>query len=83
MFHDFLEEGSVHTLLPRVKENPKLFVLRAFTKMYGMAGLRLGYGICSDTELIRRMEQVTQPGTYRFRLRLRESRLQENRNLWQ
>ena len=60
-FHDFLEEGSVHTLLPRVKENPKLFVLRAFTKMYGMAGLRLGYGICSDTELIRRMEQVTQP----------------------
>ena len=60
-FHDFLEEGSVHTLLPRVKENPKLFVLRAFTKMYGMAGLRLGYAICSDTELIRRMEQVTQP----------------------
>ena len=51
----------MHTLLPLVKENPKLFVLRAFTKMYGMAGLRLGYGICSDTELIRRMEQVTQP----------------------
>ena len=37
-FHDFLEEGSVHTLLPRVKENPKLFVLRAFTKMYGRPG---------------------------------------------
>ena len=60
-FHDFLEAGGAHTLLSQVKENPKLFVLRAFTKMYGMAGLRLGYGICSDTDLIRRMEQVSQP----------------------
>lgn len=60
-FQDFLEAGGMHTLLPQAKENPNLFVLRAFTKMYGMAGLRLGYGICSDTALIRRMEQVSQP----------------------
>lgn len=60
-FHDFLEEGEIHTLLPKVTENKKIFILKAFTKMYGMAGLRLGYGICSDTELIDRMRQVSQP----------------------
>ena len=60
-FHDFLEDGMAHTLLPLVAENPKIFLLKAFTKMYGMAGLRLGYGICSDVELIRKMEQVSQP----------------------
>ena len=53
-FHDFLEDGMAHTLLPLVAENPKIFLLKAFTKMYGMAGLRLGYGICSDVELIRK-----------------------------
>ena len=60
-FHDFLEEGESHTLLPKVTDNKKIFILKAFTKMYGMAGLRLGYGICSDTELIDRMRQVSQP----------------------
>ncbi len=60
-FSDFLEDGATHSLLPQVEKNANIFVLRAFTKMYGMAGLRLGYGICSDVELIRRMEQVSQP----------------------
>lgn len=60
-FHDFLEHGEEHTLLPYVKKNPNLLILKAFTKMYGMAGLRLGYGICSDTALIQRMQQVSQP----------------------
>ena len=60
-FHDFLEDGKQHTLVPKQAQNDRIFVLKAFTKMYGMAGLRLGYGICSDTDLIRRMEQVSQP----------------------
>lgn len=60
-FHDFLEDGQQHTLVPKLGQNAKIFVLKAFTKMYGMAGLRLGYGICSDTALIRRMEAVSQP----------------------
>lgn len=60
-FSDFLEDAEKHTLLSKVAENPQIFILRAFTKMYGMAGLRLGYGICSDVALIRRMEAVSQP----------------------
>ena len=60
-FSDFLEDAEKHTLLPQLAENPQIFILRASTKMYGMAGLRLGYGICSDAALIRRMEAVSQP----------------------
>ena len=60
-FSDFLEDAAAHSLLPQVEQNTNIFVLRAFTKMYGMAGLRLGYGICSDVDLIRKMEQVSQP----------------------
>lgn len=33
------------------------FVLRSFTKWYPMAGLRLGYAVCPDTELDRELEK--------------------------
>lgn len=40
------------------KEN--LLLMRTFSKIYGLAGLRLGYGI-SSKEIIRIMEKVRQP----------------------
>jgi len=43
------------------KKYPSLFLLRAFTKMYAMPGLRLGYGICQDERLIERLEECRQP----------------------
>lgn len=60
-FNDFLEQPEEHTMISRVKESRHLFLLRAFTKMYAMPGLRLGYGICSDQELLAQMTQVSQP----------------------
>ncbi len=39
----------------------KLFVLKSFTKMYAMPGLRFGYGICADEGLLTRMRTVMQP----------------------
>lgn len=40
---------------------PDLIIMRAFTKMYAMAGLRLGYGICSDESLISGLKAAGQP----------------------
>lgn len=60
-FLDFVETPSEYTLKPYLAENPSLFLLKAFTKRYAMAGLRLGYGLCADRELLDRMETVTQP----------------------
>lgn len=42
-------------------EFPGLFLLRAFTKSYGMAGLRLGYCFSADEALLRRMAELTPP----------------------
>lgn len=42
-------------------EYPNLFLLKAFTKSYGMAGIRLGYCLSSDAGLLRAMAQEVQP----------------------
>lgn len=58
-FRDFLDVPEDTDLAPA--EYPHLFLLKAFTKTYAMAGLRLGYGVCADERLIARMEDVRQP----------------------
>ena len=45
----------------RLSDVPGLFILKAFTKSYGMAGVRLGYGLCADAGLLRAMSRAVQP----------------------
>lgn len=58
-FLDLTEDGvSMKGLVSEYKE---LFILKAFTKSYAMAGVRLGYCLCSDGALLGRMAAATQP----------------------
>lgn len=56
-FLDFTDEPS---MVPLCGEHPNLIVMRAFTKLYSMAGLRLGYGICADAALLERVRAAGQ-----------------------
>lgn len=60
-FIEFVEDRKRDSMISRVQDHTSLFILRSFTKMYGMPGLRLGYGVCRDKELINRMEEMRQP----------------------
>ena len=60
-FNDFIEEPERYTMKNYLKENKNLFILKAFTKIYAMAGLRLGYGLSSDESLLKKMTSVSQP----------------------
>lgn len=60
-FLDFVKEPEDYTLKGMLKEYRNLFLLKAFTKRYAMAGIRLGYGICENKKLLEQMELVTQP----------------------
>lgn len=44
-----------------LSQYPGLFILKAFTKSYGMAGIRLGYGLSSNRELLKRMAEAVPP----------------------
>lgn len=40
---------------------PNLVLLRTFSKVYGLAGLRVGYGLCGDERFREAVDQVRQP----------------------
>ncbi len=60
-FNGFLERPEEFTMAGKLGGYRNLFLLNAFTKTYGMAGLRLGYAMCADTGLLERLAAVRQP----------------------
>jgi histidinol-phosphate aminotransferase len=57
---DFLDDAV--DLLPLLRQGlkPNLLLMRTFSKIYGLAGLRIGYGI-GQPELIAPLEKIRQP----------------------
>jgi len=45
--------GEAHSLIPLVAAHPNLVVIRSLTKLYGIAGLRLGYAVAEPQRLQR------------------------------
>jgi histidinol-phosphate aminotransferase len=53
LHEDFLD----HTALPRVIAGDNVLVTRTFSKLHGMAGLRIGYGLARP-DIIKRLERL-------------------------
>lgn len=62
-FMPFVEKENSYSMLCRdeLEAYPNMLVFRAFTKIYAMPGLRLGYAVCSDEQIIQGMKKMTQP----------------------
>ncbi|HEV8239416.1 MAG TPA: histidinol-phosphate transaminase [Thermoanaerobaculia bacterium] len=52
-YHHFASGAGYETVTPLVAELPNLLVARTFSKIYGMAGLRCGYGVAQPALLAR------------------------------
>lgn len=60
-FLDFLMDEEERSLIKYAFGKPHVFILRSFTKMYAVPGIRLGYGICADKALLSSMEAAGPP----------------------
>ena len=59
-FLDLTQGGDGLSLKGILGEVPDLLLLKAFTKSYGMAGLRLGYCLCGNPAVLQRMGMCSQ-----------------------
>jgi threonine-phosphate decarboxylase len=57
---EFAKKGQETTMAGYVKKYENLFVIRSVTKFYGMPGIRLGYGMATES-LIDALQTVRQP----------------------
>ena len=60
-FNGFLDRPERHTLREQASGSGNLVVVDAFTKLYGMAGLRLGYCLSGNAGLINAVRNMGQP----------------------
>ena len=44
-YHHYVEDPAYRTALPLALENPQVVVARTFSKVYGLAGIRVGYAV--------------------------------------
>ena len=60
-YFEYADPGSVDGLEMLKTSGLPFVVLRTFSKAYGLAGLRVGYAVCSDVEIARVMGSAKTP----------------------
>jgi histidinol-phosphate aminotransferase len=56
---DYLEDPQGTTLLPMADSNPNIIIARTFSKIYGFAGLRMGY-VVTQPDIIKKLSAYSE-----------------------
>jgi len=59
-FLDFTGDEAALSMSDFLDRFPNLVILKSFTKMYAVPGVRIGYGICSDMLVLEKMRKAGQ-----------------------
>ena len=60
-FMDFIYDEENYSISSYINNFKNLIILKAFTKIYAMAGIRLGYMLSSNEEIINKISSIGQP----------------------
>lgn len=60
-FQEFLDKPQESSMLDKISGRKSLVILKSFTKMYALAGLRLGYAVTCNHALIEKIYGHRQP----------------------
>ncbi len=60
-FNGFIDDSDTYSCKGYLQQYDNLILLKAFTKIYAMAGLRLGYLMCCHKKINQRIQEQGQP----------------------
>ena len=60
-FLDFVRDGENYSVINLLKEYNNIFIIKSMTKLFAIPGIRIGYGICENKEIINNMELISVP----------------------
>ncbi len=56
-FLEFIADGKKYSVIEDLLHHERLMIIKSFTKMFGIAGLRLGYLLCGKAGLAERIDR--------------------------
>ncbi|WP_411168706.1 threonine-phosphate decarboxylase CobD [Clostridium sp. MB05] len=60
-FLDFIEASDNYTSLDLIEEYKNIFVIKSMTKIFAIPGIRIGYGISKNEEILEKIVEVSVP----------------------
>jgi histidinol-phosphate aminotransferase len=60
-YHEYVDDPAVSDGMQLLSRYPNLIAVRTFSKAYGLAGLRIGYGVAADPAVVNAARQVQAP----------------------
>lgn len=60
-FLDFVKENNNYTAVDLLSDYKNIFILKSMTKFFAIPGIRIGYGISKNQDVIRKIDDISVP----------------------
>ena len=60
-FLEFVRDVESYSVINLLNEYKNVFIIKSMTKLFAIPGIRIGYGICKNKEIISKLELVSVP----------------------
>lgn len=60
-FIEFTPNYTKSSMVNKLNQFPNVIVVRALTKFFGMPGIRLGYGVCQNSHIVKAIKDKLEP----------------------
>ncbi|MBB6214604.1 threonine-phosphate decarboxylase [Anaerosolibacter carboniphilus] len=62
-FNEFLDCPDEKSMISRIESYKNLYIIRSLTKFFALPGLRIGYGISGNLDMLQKIASVKEPWT--------------------